>query len=557
MNALRICAVVPSHNHWRALPAILATLREAGLAVYVVDDGSSEPARSALQALHDPERGIVVTRLDANQGKGAAVLAGFRRAMADGHTHAIQVDADGQHDLGALSRLLSLAERHPEALVSGEAVYDQSAPLGRKLGRWITHVWVWVETLSFRVRDSMCGFRVYPLAAVQRLIDKGATIGRRMDFDTEILVRLFWIGTPVLGVPVRVIYPPGNLSNFDYLRDNVRITWMHTRLVVTMLLTLPRILVNRPPVIREEPTHWSALTERGLYFGLRVGAFLYGVLGRRGSMALLAPVVLYFYLTGHQQRHASRDFLRRALSREVGFRDGYAHFRSFMGRALDTFAGWAGKLPASSIVEADIEPLRAAEKSREGALFIISHHGNVDVTRATLDPDTRRRLVVLVHTHHAQNYNRVLKEFNPEAAINTFQVTDMGPDTAIAMKERIEKGDWLFIAGDRTPVGGGQRVSSVPFLGSPAPFSQGPYILAALLDCPVYLMFCRREGRRFVLSVERFAERIVLARGRRGEALAEYAARYAGRLEAQALADPYQWYNFFDFWAQGARVDAR
>jgi predicted LPLAT superfamily acyltransferase len=228
-----------------------------------------------------------------------------------------------------------------------------------------------------------------------------------------------------------------------------------------------------------------------------------------------------------------------------------------MGRALDTFAGWAGKLRPGSVVEAEVEPLRAAEASREGALFIISHHGNVDVTRATLDAQTRRRLVVLVHTHHAQNYNRVLKEFNPEAAINTFQVTDMGPDTAIAMKERIEGGDWLFIAGDRTPVGGGQRFSAVPFLGEPAPFSQGPYILAALLDCPVYLMFCRREGNRFRLSVERFAERIALPRGRRDQALADYAARYAARLEAQALADPYQWYNFFDFWARPAPVDAR
>jgi predicted LPLAT superfamily acyltransferase len=556
MSGMRLCAVVPSHNHWRALPAILATLREAALAVYVVDDGSVEPARSALQALHDPRRGIVVTRLELNQGKGAAVLAGFRLALADGHTHAVQVDADGQHDLSALPRLLTAARRHPGALISGEAVYDSSAPLGRRLGRWITHVWVWIETLSLRVRDSMCGLRVYPLAAVRRLMEAGTTLGRRMDFDTEILVRLFWIGTPVLGIPVRVIYPPDNLSNFDYLGDNWRITRMHTRLVVTMLLTLPRVLANRPPVIGD-PAHWSALAERGLYWGLRLGAFLYGVLGRRGSMVLLSPVVLYFHLTGSEQRRASRDFLRRALGRDVGFRDSHAHFRSFMGRALDTFAGWAGKLPPGSVVEADVEALRVAEASRDGALFIICHHGNIDVTRATLDPETRRRLLVLVHTHHARNYNRVLKEFNPEAAVNTFQVTDMGPDTAIAMKERIEQGDWLFIAGDRTPVGGGQRVSTVPFLGAPAPFSQGPYILAALLGCPVYLMFCRREGARFRLSVERFAERIELPRGRRDEALAAYAARYAGRLEAQALADPYQWYNFFDFWAPPARVDAR
>ena len=124
----------------------------------------------------------------------------------------------------------------------------------------------------------------------------------------------------------------------------------------------------------------------------------------------------------------------------------------------------------------------------------------------------------------------------------------MGADTAIALEQRVENGDWLFIAGDRTPVGGGRRTSAAPFLGTPAEFSQGPYLLAALLDCPVYLFFCRREGERYGLRVERLADRIVLPRGRRGEELAAYAATYAARLEKHVLEDPFQWYNFYDFW---------
>jgi predicted LPLAT superfamily acyltransferase len=309
------------------------------------------------------------------------------------------------------------------------------------------------------------------------------------------------------------------------------------------------------------PTHWARLGERGLYWGISLSALALRLLGRRGCMALLAPVVLYFYLTAGERRRASLAFLRRAFAaagtaRQPSWWDGYRHFLSFARRALDTVTGWMGRLPADAVVAGEIDPLEEAKARPRGAVFIVSHHGNVDVSRAQLDSETRRRVVVLMHTRHAENYNRVLREFNPEAAMNTLQVTEIGPDTAIALEQHVERGDWLFIAGDRTPVDGGRRTSSAPFLGTSAEFSQGPYLMAALLDCPVYLFFCSRQNGRYRLDVERFAERIVLPRGRRGEALAGYAAAYAVRLEKHVLADPYQWYNFYDFW-RPANLDPR
>ncbi len=560
--AFRACAVVPSHNHWRAVGAVVAGLRAQGLAVFVVDDGSVEPACSVLAALHDPAGGVTVHRLAVNRGKGAAVLAGVALARAAGFTHAAQVDADGQHDPGAVPDLLALARRHPDALVTGVPVYDATIPRGRAIGRWVTHVWVWVETLSLRIRDSMCGFRVYPLAAVERLVASGERIGRRMDFDTEIMVRLFWRGTPVAELPVRVTYPPDNLSNFDLLRDNLRISAMHTRLVLAMPWRLPGILANRPRRLAGS-THWAALRERGLSWGLRVCAAAYRRLGRRGCLAAIAPVILYFYLTGAEQRRASAAFLARAFAARGEARrptalDGYRHFLSFAGRALDTFAGWTGRLGPDAVRPVAVEALQEAAARPQGALFIVAHVGNVDLSRAVLDDATRRRLLVLVHTRHAENYNRILRDFNPEAGVNTFQVTEIGPDTAIALKERVEQGQWIVIAGDRVPVAGqtllGQtssgraRVSRVPFLGEPAAFSQGPYILAALLECPVYLLFCRRAGDHHQLYAEKLAERIELPRGRREEVLAGHAAAFARSLERHALADPFQWFNFFDFW---------
>jgi predicted LPLAT superfamily acyltransferase len=550
-----VCAVIPSYNHWQAIPAIVERLRTLGLAVFVIDDGSAAPAQAALAALNAPQRGVQVSRLDVNRGKGGAVLKGFALARAAGFSHCLQVDADGQHDIAAVPDMLALAKEHPAAIITGTAAHDDSAPLGRVVGRWITHVCVWIETLSFDVHDTMCGLRVYPMAAVAALLDRRGPIGQGMDFDIEIIVRLHRAGTPVVNHPVSVTYPPGNLSNFRMWRDNWQITKMHTRLLVGTLFSLPSLLWRRSRRAAGT-THWEGLAERGVYWGLRISAGAYRLLGRRGCMAILAPVVLYFYLTAGERRRASLDFLGRAFDvtgrAPPGWWDGYRHFLSFARRALDSFIAWTGRMPADAVVAMEVAALEEAKAQPRGAIFIVSHHGNVDVSRALLDPKTRQRVVVLMHTRHAENYNRILREFNPEAAVNTLQVTEMGPDTAIALQQRVESGDWLFIAGDRTPVSGSRRTSVAPFLGANAEFSQGPYLMAMLLDCPIYLFFCRRDGDHYELRVERLADRVVLPRGRRAEALAGYAAAYASRLQKHVLEDPFQWYNFYDFWRLSA-----
>jgi predicted LPLAT superfamily acyltransferase len=552
------CAVVPSRNHAAALPGILQRLREAGLPVFLIDDASDAPARDTIAALAAPRRGIIVHRFETNQGKGGAVIKGFELADAAGFTHAIQVDADGQHDLGALPSLLSLGAAHPDALVLGMPVYDDTMPLARKLGRWITHVWVAIETLSPRIIDTMCGFRIYPLAPVMALLSE-ERIGRRMDFDIDIAVRLIWRGVPLSTLPVRVTYPPGNTSNFDALRDNWRISKMHARLVLEGLGRLLGIRWRPPRPAGEEANHWSGLAERGAYWGLRVLAAAYRLTGRYGCMAAMLPVALYFHVTGREQRRASRLFLERAyaaLGDTHGPRwsDGLRHSLGFAQRTVDTFIGWVGGVDRNSIEVVDQAEIDRVIAGGRGVMLIVSHLGNVELSRASLDDAARARITLLVHTRHAENYARLLRRFRPEAAIDTFQVTEVNPGTVIALKEVVERGGWVAIAGDRTPVGGGERVSRAKFLGHEAAFPQGPYILAHLLECPVYLMFCLRENGRHRLYFERFAERVVLPRGDKEAALAALAGRYASRLEAYCLRDPFQWYNFFDFWAEaGAR----
>ncbi|MHB8381509.1 MAG: glycosyltransferase family 2 protein [Candidatus Binataceae bacterium] len=547
----RCCAVIPSYNHFEVIGELVRRLRELELPVFIIDDGSDGPAHAALSAIHAPARGITVYRRDTNGGKGAAVMQGFDLARAAGFTHALQIDADGQHDLSAIPEFIALGKANPSALIAGAPIYDATMPAARRIGRSITHFWVGIETLTTRPVDTMCGMRLYPLERVAKL-RSDHRLGRRMDFDIEVIVRLIWDGVPVLFVPVHVSYPAGNVSNFDLVRDNWVITGMHTRLVLAMPFKLRTMLRSRRRTAAA-PVHWTSLSERGAYWGLSILAFLYRVTGRYGCMVAVFPIALYFNLTGAEQRRASRQFLRRAYrAKGIDYNPGWLatvkHSFGFARKTVDTFAAWLGGIDPTAIRVIDKRMLDGVTKSGQGIVLIVSHFGNIDISRAVLDDSQRSRLKILVHTAHAQNFMRILRRFRPEAIADTIQVTEMNPGAMIALGEAVERGDWIAIAGDRTPVRGEGRISVAPFLGDAAPFPQGPYILAHLLECPVYLMFCVRQDRGYSLYFELFADRITLPRRDKQRAISEWTARYAKRLENFCLMDPFQWYNFFDFW---------
>lgn len=232
--------VIPVYNHEDAIPAVVDGVRAHGLSCLLVDDGSRESCAAVLRQLARRD-GVQLLRLDVNQGKGGAMLAGFRFAASQGASHVLQIDADGQHATADIPCFLAAATAAPQAVINGTPVYDASVPKGRLYGRYLTHVWVWINTLSGDIRDSMCGFRVYPLAPVIALLN-AEPMGLRMEFDPEILVRLHWRGVPVLGVETPVRYPADGVSHFDVWRDNLRISKMHARLFFGMLWRAPRLL---------------------------------------------------------------------------------------------------------------------------------------------------------------------------------------------------------------------------------------------------------------------------------------------------------------------------
>ncbi len=239
--------LIPSYNPG---PKVYATVREAlahWTPVWVVVDGSTDGTAEGLKALAATEPGLRVLVLERNSGKGAAVLAGLDAAAAQGFTHALTMDSDGQHPADLIQNFMAASLRQPAAMILGKPVFDASAPALRVNGRKVSNGWADLETLWAGIGDSLYGFRVYPIEALLRVM-AGQRWMRRFDFDPEAVVRLCWNGVKPVNLPAPVKYfgaDEGGVSHFNYLRDNLLLTWMHARLFAGFLLRLPLLVWRR------------------------------------------------------------------------------------------------------------------------------------------------------------------------------------------------------------------------------------------------------------------------------------------------------------------------
>ena len=578
----RPVVIIPCRNHGLTVEKVLEGLKPLGLPFIVVDDGSDAVTREALDELAPRCPEMTLLRHEVNRGKGAALTTGLHYAEKEGYTHALQVDADGQHDLADAPKLLESAKREPNALWSARPLYDESVPKKRLIGRYVTHVWVWIETLSFEIVDSMCGYRVYPIAPTLAIL-KTKHVGQFMDFDTEIMVRLYWKGLRVRFVPSRVIYPEDGYSNFRMWEDNVRISKMHTRLCIESPLWWParvKRLFRREAIQemqtasptetpqttmtaneREKATHWMNVKERRGFSGMKLLWKLYRWGGRPLFAVIGWPVTGVFYLTGTAAKKASEKFLtrvneertRRGLPTEM--LSGLTHFRAFTMSMLDRLAAWVGDLTLWKDVDfADDESrklLCEPPADGRGKLVLVSHLGVAEATRALAQHDRAVPVWALVYDEHAPRFKAMLEDVAPDASRHIIAVNHLGVDTAARLEEAIARGEWVAIAADRTPndqSSRGSRTATASFLGHDAPFPVGPFVLANLLKCDVVTLFAVRVGDKLLISCRPFASEIQLPRKTRDEALAQYASQWAKTLEDQAVAHPYQWFNFYDFW---------
>lgn len=240
---MKYCFIIPNYNHIFGFDTLLSKLQEFELPIFVINDASTEDVREQLEILAKQYENVHLSHHQKNKGKGGAVKTGLALAYQQGFDYGIQIDADGQHDLEDIKRFLAESKEHPSALISGAPVYDQSIPKVRYYARYITHFWVCVETLSMQLKDTMCGYRIYPLKQCHKLMTS-VDLGERMDFDIEIMVRLYWQGVDCKFIDTKVIYPEHGSSHFRALEDNLKISWLHTRLCLGMLIRSPALIAR-------------------------------------------------------------------------------------------------------------------------------------------------------------------------------------------------------------------------------------------------------------------------------------------------------------------------
>lgn len=304
------------------------------------------------------------------------------------------------------------------------------------------------------------------------------------------------------------------------------------------------------------PSHWSDIAERGSGLGMRALFICQRLLGQRVTRWCLYPVVFYYFLLARAARAASRQYLERLKAHampqlETGWRASFRHMYAFAVSGLDKFAAWGGRYDEARISFPNQALFETLRLSGRGAVLIGAHLGNLEMTRAMASSKQRATVNAVVYTRHAQRFNRILAHANADFAANLIQVSSLGPDTAILLKEKVDRGELLVIVGDRTPPTDNGRTVEADFLGARAPFAIGPWVLASLLECPVYLFFCLPKadgGDGYCIHFEPFATRIDLPRKDRMQHVQVLVQRYADRLAHYCVQAPLQWFNFFDFW---------
>jgi predicted LPLAT superfamily acyltransferase len=300
--------------------------------------------------------------------------------------------------------------------------------------------------------------------------------------------------------------------------------------------------------------HWTQIEERGMIWSIWLLLRIYQLFGRMFLQLFLYPVVLYYWLTHRQARQASQAYLNRlavfspSLKLSGSFFWSFRHFSSFANAIIDKLAAWSGALSQTDVEYYGRNELIARISKGQGAVLLGSHLGNLEVCRVIADFDKTIHINVLLDNKHAQKFNQLLKQTSDNSQLNLIQITEITAATSMVLRNKINNGELVIIAADRTPVSNQQRVTKVTFMGADALFPQGPFILASLLECPVYTVFCLKQHSKNVIYFDLFSDSLMFPRKTREEAMQKMIQRYAECLQTYCLKEPLQWFNFFDFW---------
>ncbi len=311
--------------------------------------------------------------------------------------------------------------------------------------------------------------------------------------------------------------------------------------------------------------HWASLQEAGTLTGLRFLFLLYRIFGKRFYSIVMYPVALYFVLCNGVARRASQQYLHyhwqahsECWKRKPNLLNSIAHFKCFAETILDKGLAWCIEMSEDEFVIDDFSIIETLMADTRGQLIIGTHFGNLEYCRGFMQRYKQKIINILVYDKHSANFVEIMQRLNPDSRINIFQVDEFDVPTILLLKQKIDQGEWVFIAGDRVPLSGLEHTISVEFLNHKAPLPMGPYLLAKALACPVKLMFGYRHpglgDKKVYFEVVPFADKISFSRTDRETILGDYAQQFASHLERHCQQAPYQWFNFYSFWSTTKKV---
>lgn len=535
----RPAVLIPTFNNHRSIGDVVARAvavnARNGIPVFVLDDGSTDGSGALAE-----DAGATVIVHPENRGKGAALLTGMKALARAGYTHAICLDADGQHHPEDIPAFAAAIGADPWSIFAG--VRDLStAPGISRFGRRFSNFWIWVET-GWRVADSQCGFRSYPVASVLAL-DLGSS---RYDLEVEVLTRALWSGVAVRDLPCQVTYPPKaeRVTSFRPLVDNTRITWVNIKLIAERVLW-PAYWFPRPGARR---AGWDA-TSRGFALGWRLVLGVVRVLGRKPA-AWFARAISLWYVP-FAPKAGLEAYLSRVAPDAAPWRARAKVYGNFAEALVDRMA-WAMHGPSGFRYEREgSEALVDAFSNRQGAILLSSHAGNIECAAGPGRNEERVKILnVLRFTAAVDHGQAVMASMDPAWRPNVIAVNRAEGYSALTVLRVLREGGVVAMHGDRLI---DDRVVTVNLLGSPCQVPAGPWLLAALARVPVIVVGCfKQDGDTYrLLSGPPMVCRFDRKRSR-DEQIQEWAQLYADQVGSWVKRWPYQWYNFHDLWSQDA-----
>lgn len=555
-SAFRPCIVIPCFNDAKHLPGLLAGLEELHLRALIVDDGSYEQESQAIASLREQYLWVDVLRLHKNSGKGAAVLAGMLHAAETGFSHVLLLDADARHDPRDAQVLLTAAKKSPRALIC--AVRSRAGlPWLDKTASFLTQTLCFLETRNVHLADCNCGYRVYPIAAVLALVHEHP-LSSRTDFNIEVLVRLYWRGIDIVEIPAAFTCKP--MRSKTPLEDGLRLSAAHARLMLESLWHW------KCRSAQPDSPHWSAQKNNLEIWGVRLLSISCRILGLHWTIKALWPLSFLWGILQPQQKEFSRGYLMRVedFSSHKGIvypqrLSIHRHFYIYGCAIVDRLVSWTDADRKNLRVEVDKDSQSVLTNAPDGSgkLILGSHLGVLEACCAMNRGDSDTVLHVIVDEDLTESiFASVAKD--SFAKLHLIRSEELTAETISFLQTRIAAGDWVAIAADRTSEQSARQQESdpagAPFLGDAALFPIAPYELAAQLQCPVVALFALIDEHNTIhLHAENFAQRITLPAAIREQSLQGYVKRYAALLERYVLAAPYNWFNFYDFWARGRK----